>query len=230
MEKFVFMALIFSLFLTGCATTREGLKIVSNDEEWSTFNMGYNRMVADIPFTKMDVGEENDRFGVEIGLGKALDEPIRIKKYQYGKEYHQYAKEHKMDIMYIRFWNLTDKYQFDTAKVYLITSSQKYHLKAIDYDTGEPIDYSMIKGNNNNINHSKYIFYRLPLIREELEGASFEISGIYKNGVELPPIKFQISLYKYKTEDMEKMVSGYAGLLLMLLVWSTPIWIVVALL
>ncbi len=185
MEKFVFMALIFSLFLTGCATTREGLKIVSNDEEWSTFNMGYNRMVADIPFTKMDVGEENDRFGVEIGLGKALDEPIRIKK---------------------------------------------YHLKAIDHDTGETIDQSMIKGNNNNINHSKYIFYRLPLIREELEGASFEISGIYKNGVEIPPIKFQISLYKYKTEDMEKMVSGYAGLLLMLLVWSTPIWIVVALL
>ena len=203
------MALIFSLFLTGCAT-KENFSITSNNDKWWKMKESYRgKIVAVTPFEAVTPLEEYLEFKlrVEIDLDEPLAKPILNKKY--GEKCHQYVKEHKGDIMKLEFqsYNLTgDKYQFDTSKVYLITSSQKYHLKPVDYETREPIGYSIndLDGKfyrkNNYIYGPRLHYYHLPIICKQLDGAYFEISGIYQNGVELPPIKFQVSvLTRYKS-------------------------------
>ena len=186
MKKSVFMALIFSVFLAGCWKYPSDYALSFNNNIW--WNIHWQKLGTVIPWTR----EPFDIHRMVLrGYAPFKDHEFRFYIDLADKFFYFPDVKDSMILSfdsYPRFNELTGyKYQFDTSKVYLITSSQKYHLKEIDYATGEPIDYGM-----KDINESYR--YHLPIICEQLDGASFEISGIYQNGVELPPIQFQVFL------------------------------------
>ncbi len=81
-------------------------------------------------------------------------------------------------------------YTFNNTQVYMIKNGKRYNLQPIDSQNNNIIQTTLSINNGLRRNH----YFRLPLVCSELNEAIFEISGIYKNGKELPPIKFRINL------------------------------------
>lgn len=213
MKKSVLLSLIFSVFLAGCSQREvvpSNTTLFLNNNVWWDARVrseqAIDRMVLPVKAQFKD-----HEFGVFIDLARKIY-PSWSKK--------EYLKKQLKDSMSLYFYSFPPfnelagyKYQFNTAKAYLITSSQTYHLKAVDDRTGKPIDYSIndlgdyLEGYKPEYGEPVYKFYRyyVPVTCEQLNGASFEISGIYQNDVELPPIQFRVFL---QDEGMKLCMQG----------------------
>lgn len=91
----------------------------------------------------------------------------------------------------IRFYKIPDG-KFDMSKVYITKNGEKYHLTPIEGPndfTNVPIQVSPVKMNS-------FFWYKIPVFCGSLEDAVFEMSGIYSDGKELPPVKFKINLLR----------------------------------
>ncbi len=195
MKRYIY--LIFILVLTNCTINSDHkLLEIRNDNVFWRINTTSNE-VATITAVETDTIKKMVSTVIKVSLSSAL---TNVNK----KTCSEFVQKHKGDKMLLTFSSLSEpqknKYQFNSANVYLKTSTQKYHLKLIDKYTEKQLDYNINNVNDNGYyknNHyysPAFYYYHLPIICERLDGASIEISGIYKNGKELPPIKFQINL------------------------------------
>ena len=89
----------------------------------------------------------------------------------------------------IRFIELPNG-KFDMKIVYITKNGKIYHLQPIK----SPSNFSGISAEVTSVRTNSYFWYKVPVFCGSLEDAVFEMSGIYSNGKELPPIKFRINL------------------------------------
>ncbi len=196
MKKYI--SLIFFIFLiANCAiaSNNELLSIQSDNTFWR-INTTTNE-AANIIAVEKDTINKFTSTVVKVNLAPALTNV-------WGNTCHEFVKKQAGNKMLLSFSSLSEpkknNYQFNSAGVYLKTESRNYHLKLIDNYTGQYLDYGInnVNGNGHYKNEHYYspsfYYYQLPIICDQLNGVSIEISGIYKNGKELPPIKFRINL------------------------------------
>ncbi len=88
------------------------------------------------------------------------------------------------------------EYAFDNSKCILISNGKKYILKPLDgKKIGTILNVTPQKNKQGNYYWpNRYHKFKLPLLCDSLDKTIVEISGIYKNSKELPPIKFKINL------------------------------------
>lgn len=186
------------LFLASCMIGKETthkIAVVSDSNYWK-INTTANE-AANIIAVEKDTINKFTSTVVKVNLAPALTNV-------WGNTCHEFVKKQAGNKMLLSFSSLSEpkknNYQFNSAGVYLKTESRNYHLKLIDNYTGQYLDYGInnVNGNGHYKNEHYYspsfYYYQLPIICDQLNGVSIEISGIYKNGKELPPIKFRINL------------------------------------
>lgn len=109
------------------------------------------------------------------------------------------TKELGYNSVSILFSKLSDsEYRFNTGKFYIIANNKRYNLKLLDGKVTETT-YNITPQETKEGGYywpNRHYKYRLPLLCDELNNAVVEISGIYKDGVEMPPIKFKINIIK----------------------------------
>ena len=196
-------SLILSLFTLGCTTSQPTIQPTSLSSEWNTGMAvyGVNRVVAtykptDVPRVTSD---KKTNVGIEFSpVAYSNNRPMACRntpnsnrsviKVNFSFEYKD-AKN--------------NEYTFDNSKVWLTKKNgAKFNLSPVDYysnisrsagiyDLNGPITP---KNDGSGEFHNPGVHYfKSTLICEELEGAIFELRGLYRNGQELPPIKFRIN-------------------------------------
>lgn len=196
MKKCIFL-IFFILLITDCAiASNNKLLSIQSDNTFWRVNATADE-TANIIAVEKDTIKKFTSTVVKVNLAPALTNV-------WGKTCYKFVKKQAGNKMLLSFSSLSEpkknNYQFNSASVYLKTESRNYHLKLIDNYTGQYLDYGMnnVNGNGHYKNGYYYspsfYYYQLPIICDQLNGASIEISGIYKNGKELPPIKFKINL------------------------------------
>jgi hypothetical protein len=108
------------------------------------------------------------------------------------------AREREADNIQVNFWfQLPDReiytYTFTNNQAWLTSANgTRYHLQPTEYNSSKKVAYQTYNLNKLSYPQS-YQYFKTPLLCEQLEGAVFELGGIYKDGVPLPLIKFRIN-------------------------------------
>lgn len=187
------------LLITDCAIASDNkLLSIQSDNIFWRINTTADE-AANVVAVEKDTVKKFTSTVVKVNLAPALTNV-------WGNTCYEFVKRQKGNKMLLSFSSLSEpkknNYQFNSADVYLKTSLRNYHLKLIDNYTGQYLDYSTNNVNdkgyykNNHYYSPSFYYYQLPVICDQLDGAIIEISGIYKDGVELPPIKFKMNIIK----------------------------------
>lgn len=189
MKKLIFLQLLI-IFLPACVFAPNKLIYVTPlSSEWNTYVYvsSYARVDSVL---RVDYGQNKYRVMVSADFSLLV----------VGGEYKmcQKARDREDDVIQVKFWfDANDKekhtYIFNNNKVWLTSvNGNRYHLQPTEYNSSKKISYQTY-------NFSKFRYperdqyFQTPLLCGQLEGAVFELRGLYKDGVELPPIKFRIN-------------------------------------
>lgn len=105
------------------------------------------------------------------------------------KSCNELENKPRYNYMTVRFYKMPNG-KFDMNKVYITKNGKKYHLQPIQ----SPNDFTVIPAKITSVGTNSFFWYKVPLFCGSLENAVFEMSGIYSDGKELPPVRFQINL------------------------------------
>ncbi len=178
------------LFLASCMIGKETthkIAVVSDSNYWKITVKGY----ADVWATpNYELENANNQTTVSINLTTAL---IPLNSPQCEKN----TKSLGYNNVTLSFGTLsTGEYTFYNSKFNLISHGKNYTLKPVD---GKAINTTFNITPQKNSNGAYFwphraFRYELPILCSKLDNAIIQVSGIYKNGKELPPIKFRINL------------------------------------
>lgn len=180
----MFVAVIsFVLICCSSVYSSQRISVTSLGNYWK-ISVGY---YAQISITPQDTLTNMSRTVIVWGLSDAITD-------NNGIDCKTNVLNSKKNIAQLNFSSLADEriqdYTFNNTQVYMIKNGKRYNLQPIDSQNNNIIQTTLSINNGLRRNH----YFRLPLVCSELNEAIFEISGIYKNGKELPPIKFRINL------------------------------------
>lgn len=188
MKKII--VIICSLFLSSCvisnATTHK-ITVTPKTDYWKITVKGSANIWA-TPYEDLQNTSIQTTISIDLTTALiALDSP----------NCEANTKSLDYDSVTLSFGTLSEgKYEFYNGSFNLISQGKNYTLKPID---GKQINTTFDitpKKNNKGAYYwpNRSFRYSLPLMCSKLDNAIVNISGIYKNGKELPPIKFKINL------------------------------------
>ena len=111
------------------------------------------------------------------------------------------AREREKDRIPIQFWfggyeRKEYTYKYDSSKVWLMSANGiKHHLQQTEHYSSKKLPYK-IYNQAEMLSPQRTLYFKNPLLCEQLEGAVFELRGFYEDGKELPPIIFRINHVK----------------------------------
>ena len=184
--KQVFLCLIsFILICCSSVYSSQRISVTSFGNYWKV-SVGY---YAQISITPQETLTNMSRTVIVWGLSDAITD-------NNGTDCKKNVLNSKKNIVQLNFSSLADErtqdYTFNNAQVYMIKNGKRYNLQPVDSQNNNIAQATLSINNGLRRNH----YFRLPLVCSELNDAIFEISGIYKNGVNYPSIQFKIHLIR----------------------------------
>ena len=180
----MFIAVIsFVLICCSSVYSSQRISVTSLGNYWK-INVGY---YAQVSITPQDTLKDMSRTVISFGLSNII-------KNNNDAICKETVLQTNNNIDHLNFSMLADErmnlYSFNNAKTYLIKNGKRYNLQPINSNN---INVSKTTISiNNGLNRSFY--FKSPLVCSDIDGAVWEISGFFKNGVELPPIQFKTNI------------------------------------
>lgn len=176
-----FIGLIF--LLTSCYT------IIPTQIRVSTYNNYWDVKAGGIEGSGVVLAIPQNTYPTTAEYSFSMNFSVYLTFFPKEKSCNELENKPRYNYMTVRFYKMPNG-KFDMNKVYITKNGKKYHLQPIQ----SPNDFTVIPAKITSVGTNSFFWYKVPLFCGSLENAVFEMSGIYSDGKELPPVRFQINL------------------------------------